>query len=404
MTPGTRHAPLPSSRSRRVGRATPRRPAIGRVRTRRYRRPDGTFRVPHLDDVYAGMAAARLQPVLDQPAALRSLVAACAARRSDGRRTHEAVSFALASSMDHETGAITATHDQLGERAARRAGRGKPYSHDTVARVVTVLVDAGVLVLPPGLGGKSAIALRSQLNQAPTYFVVAPVVVPAGHDVDPDDEAAVAAAAARIAERLDLELTRHDRAADQCVDVVAYPSRSRREQGVQVVGGNSFYEGQDRRRSRFDPHLVPATAVERRQAGDWLRSALKIGVVPPWRIDAMLARYWRAGLTVAAVKRMACERPDGTGHGPLPLGGDRDDAVRRSPKSGATVVDVLLGCLGYRLNLWRTAPPAAGPRVVRPAEPDTGPSLVGEAREAAAARVHAVLAQVRARRAQATHM
>lgn len=391
---------------------------------RRYRRPDGTFRVPHLDDVYAGLAADRLRPVLDQRAAMQLLTAACAARRSDGRRTHAAVSFALACAMDHSTGAITATHDQLGETAARRLRRDRPYSHDTVARVVAVLVDAGVLVLPPGMEGKSAAALRSRVNQAPTYFVVAPVTTDqvdterdaggdAGwlDDVDDDDDEAVAAAAALIAARLDAKLAGKEGAADQPERVVAYPSHSRRESGLTVVDHYSFYEGQDRKRSKIDPRTIPATTTERRQAADWLRAELKIGVVPTWRLDAMLARHWRAGLTIAAVKHMICHRPQGRNHGELPLGAGRADAVRRSPKDGATVVDVLLGCVGYRLNLWRdTSPPAAlGPRVVRPAasqadpaaDRPTGPTLT---RAAAYALATQAIAQARARAKGAARM
>lgn len=383
---------------------------------RRYRRPDGTFRVPHLEDVYAGLAADRLRPVLDQRAAMQLLTAACAARRSDGRRTHAAIAFALACAMDHVTGAITTTHDQLGETAARRVGRDRPYSHDTVARVVAVLVDAGVLVLPPGMEGKSAAALRARVNQAPTYFVVAPTTDQVGaedgagwlDDVDDDDEEAVAAAAARIAARLEAKLADQEGAADQPQQVVAYPSHSRRELGLTVVDHYSFNEGQDRKRSKIDLRTIPATTAERRQAADWLRAELKIGVVPTWRLDVMLARHWRAGRTIAAVKHMICHRPEGRSHGELPLGAGRVDAVRRSPKDGATVVDVLLGCVGYRLNLWRdTALPATvGPRIVRPAaqldaapadpatDPPAEPTLT---RSAAFALITQTIAQARAR-------
>ncbi len=374
---------------------------------RRYRRPDGTFRVPDVEDVYGDLAADQLRPVLDQRTAIQLLTGACTARRSDGRRTHEAVAFALASSMDHGTGAITVAHDQLGERAARRAGRDRPYSHDTVARIVAVLLDAGVLVLPVGLEGKSATALRTRVNQAPTYFVVDELPAAAGGDdgpdpdldVDPDDEEAVAAAAAiigaRLEARLEEKLAERERDADQSVDGVAYPSRSRREPGVTVVDHYSFYEGQDHKKKRYNPRSIPATTAERRQAADWLRAELKIGVVPSWRVDAMLARHWRAGRSPATVKRMVCHRPDGTPHGELPLGIGRADAVRRSPKADATVVDVLLGCVGYRLKLWHEAPAEPAPRVVRPAEP-TGPVLTGEARSSAYARASAVLAQARA--------
>ncbi len=374
---------------------------------RRYIRPDGTFRVPNLEEVYAGLAADRLRPVLDQRAALALLAGACAARRSDGRRTHEAVAFALACTMDHATGAITATHEQLGERAARRVGRDEPYSHDTVARIVAVLLDAGVLVLPPGLEGKSAVALRSRVNQAPTYFVVDELAAPAAGDdvpdpvldVDPDDEEAVAAAAAIIAARLEArleeKLAERERTADQSVDEVAYPSRSRRERGVTVVDHYSFYEGQDHEKKRYNPRTIPATTAERRQAADWLRAELKIGAVPSWRLDVMLARHWKAGRSPATIKRMVCHRPDGTPHGELPLGAGRTDAVRRSPKPGATVVDVLLGCVGYRLKLWHEAPAEPAQRVVRPAEP-AAPVPQGDDRAAAVSRAKALFEQTRA--------
>lgn len=373
---------------------------------RRYRRPDGTFRVPHLEEVYADLAAERLRPVLDQRAALQLLTGACTARRSDGRRTHEAVAFALACTMDHASGAITATHDQLGERAARRVGRDQPYSHDTVARIVAVLLDAGVLVLPAGLEGKSATALRTRVNQAPTYFVVDEIPAAAGADgadpdldVDPDDDEAVAAAAAiiaaRLEARLEAKLAERERGAGQRVDEVAYPSRSRREPGVTVVDHYSFYEGQDHEKKRYNPRALPATTAERRQAADWLRAELKIGVVPSWRLDVMLARHWRAGRSPATVKRMVCHRPDGTPHGELPLGAGRADAVRRSPKPDATVVDVLLGCVGYRLKLWHEAPAEPAPRVIRPAEP-AGSVPQGDARVAAVSRAQALFEQTRA--------
>ncbi len=376
---------------------------------RRYRRPDGTFRVSHLEEVYAGMAADRLRPVIDQRVAMGLLGAACTARRADGRRTHDAVVFALACTMDHVTGAITATHDQLGQRAAQRIGRARPFSHDTVGRVVAVLLDAGVLVLPEGMEGKSAAALRTRVNQAPTYFVVDELTAPAGGeldpdlDVDPDDEEAVAAAAAIIAARLEAKLAAREQAetrADQGVDEVAYPSSSRREPGLTVVDHYSFTEGQDHKKTRPDPAVVPATKIERRQAADWLRAELKIGVVPSWRLDAMLARYWRAGRSAREVKRMVCQRPDGTGHGPLPLGVSRDEAVRCSPKTGATVVDVLLGCIGYRLLLWRDVPAPTTARVVRPADssPAETPAPVpqGEARAATVKRAQALFEQTRA--------
>lgn len=268
--------------------------------------------------------------VVDQRRMLVLLRAANRGKRVDGRRTWDAIVVAMVRRADWQTGAITASHATIGADAAAAIGRAKPYSHDTVGRVVEDAEAAGVLVCPEGLGGKSRRATGTGYNQAPTYFILDPDA--------PSDADAPSGAELR---------TPHSHASES------------------VTGGATTSLDKGRPKfADFDPLVVPLTPSHRQLAADWVRARLLIGVVPRARLAGMLRQHFDSGVSPWQVARRACQAPDGTIDPPLPIGDAAASALLKSPHRAAA--DMLLAIVGWRLARYRDVPP---PQRMAPATP-----------------------------------
>lgn len=307
-------------------------PSSQRVLTRRRRRghqPDGRFRVP------TTTVAATPGRVVDQRQALALLLAANPHRRADSRRTWDAIVTAMVHLIDWRTGAITGTHAATGAKAGAECERAS-YSHDTVGRVVAAAIAAGVLVCPAGLGGRSRRATGTGRNQCPTYFVIDPGLAEAELRTPPS----------------------HVSETDQLGETHSF-----REDPIFPKFAN------------FDPTVVPATVAERRQAAEWLRSELHLGIIANRSVVAMMAEHFRAGRSPARIRHAICRRPGDAHRPPLPTGGAALAAALAESRH-ATPARMLLGIIGYRLRQWpwTSAQPVRARRRQVPQAPPTAPA------------------------------
>lgn len=236
--------------------------------------------------------------------------------RADRRRIATAVLRTLVEAMDWRTGLITGA---TREKAAQRAGA----SPRTVSRVIAWAICAGLLVCVEK--GATARFLRTRVNRAPAYVFTAVSGMP---------------------------LPRPRRVADdQRVNQIGTPPASCDSTQTLVRKGvkraaprTPAWPSQDRARNPRERAAATRTLLER--AG--------VPRVPAWKASAMLARWWRAGWSVAGVLYAVDHHPDRPGE-------PRGDAIRgaRDP----------LAVIGHRLAPWQDRT-AELPTAVQAVDPD----------------------------------
>lgn len=239
--------------------------------------------------------------VTDQPAARELIDRAADAEgwRADRRHIALTVLQTLADAMDWRTGLVTGA---TREKAAQRAGA----SPRTVSRVIAWASRVGLLVCVEK--GATAAFLGTRSNRAPAYVFVSPSGMPIPRP-------------RRVAD-------------DQGVDEIGNPPASCvstqtlvREGAKRTSQKRRAWPSRDRARDARERSAATRTLLER--AG--------VRRVPAWKASAMLARWWRAGWSVAGVLYAIDHHPDRPGE-------PRGDAIRgaRDP----------LAVIGHRLAAW----------------------------------------------------
>lgn len=256
--------------------------------------------------------------VTDQPAARELIERSIDAEawRADRRRVARIVLRTLVEAMDWRTGLVTGA---TREKAAQRAGA----SPRTVSRVIAWASRAGLLVCVEK--GATARFLGTASHRAPAYVFVSPSGMPIPRP-------------RRVAD-------------DQRVDQIGNPPASCdstqtlvREGAKRTSPRTPAWPSRDRARDARERAAATRTLLER--AG--------VRRVPAWKASAMLARWWRAGWSVAGVLYAVDHHPDR----PEEL---RGDAIRgaRDP----------LAVIGHRLAPWQDRA-AELPAAVQAVDPD----------------------------------
>jgi len=256
--------------------------------------------------------------VTDQPAARELIERSIDAEvwRADRRRVARIVLRTLVEAMDWRTGLVTGA---TREKAAQRAGA----SPRTVSRVIAWASRAGLLVCVEK--GATARFLGTASHRAPAYVFVSPSGMPIPRP-------------RRVAD-------------DQRVDQIGNPPASCdstqtlvREGAKRASPKRPAWPGRDRARDGRERAAATQTVLDR--AG--------VRRVPSWKAAAMLARWWRAGWSVAGVLYAIDHHPDRPGE-------TRGDAIRgaRDP----------LAVIGHRLAAW-TGREGELPAAVQAVDPD----------------------------------